>query len=42
MLFNSSLNSLGWMVLKAGEKSKNMMRTVVLGLSREEWALCSR
>lgn len=37
MLSNFSLNSLGWIELKADEKSKNMMRIVVLGLSRKEW-----
>ncbi|TWW67332.1 hypothetical protein D4764_02G0003730 [Takifugu flavidus] len=35
----SPLSSLGWMVLKAEEKSKNMTRTVVFSLSKEEMGL---
>ncbi|TWW61741.1 Solute carrier family 2, facilitated glucose transporter member 9, partial [Takifugu flavidus] len=36
MFSNLALSSLGWMVLKAEEKSKNMTRTVVFSLSKEE------
>ena len=38
MYLSFAFSSLGWMVLKALKRSKNVMQTVVLGLSSAECA----